>query len=87
MTSGVYAYMSIYQDSACTASLSENGAHTLDATGTLYLPNGTIDLSGNTATVVGGQLIAKTINVKNGNLTINYDPTTTAQPILPRLAE
>ena len=87
LTTGVYSYMSIYQDPACTASLSESGSNTLDATGTLYLPNGTIDLNGNPATVVGGQLIAKQINVQNGNLTITYTPGTTATPLLPRLAE
>ena len=87
MTTGVYSYMAIYQDPACTASLSESGNNTLDATGTLYLPNGTIDLNGNPATVVGGQLIAKQINVQNGNLTITYTSTTTATPTLPRLAE
>ncbi len=87
MTTGIYSYMTIYQDPTCTASLSESGSNTLDATGTLYLPNGTIDLNGNPATVVGGQLIAKQINVQNGNLTITYTATTTATPKLPRLAE
>ena len=87
LTTGIYSYMTIYQDPACTASLSESGNNTLDATGTLYLPNGTIDLNGNPATVVGGQLIAKQINVQNGNLTITYTSTTTATPTLPRLAE
>lgn len=87
LTTGIYSYMTIYQDPACTASLSESGNTTLDATGTLYLPNGTIDLNGNPATVVGGQLIARQINVQNGNLTITYTPSTTATPQLPRLAE
>ncbi|MCA1831495.1 MAG: pilus assembly protein TadG-related protein [Actinobacteria bacterium] len=87
MTAGVYAYMSVYQDPACTASLSASGSETLDASGTLYLPNGTIDLNGNPATVLGGQLIAKQINVQNGNLTVTYSPGTTALPRLPRLAE
>ena len=87
LTVGIYSYMTIYQDPACTASLSESGSSTLDATGTLYLPNGTIDLNGNPATVVGGQLIAKQINVQNGNLTITYTSGTTASPTLPRLAE
>jgi len=27
------------------------------------------------------------VNIQNGNITINYNPVTTAQPILPRLAE
>ena len=87
MTTGIYSYMTVYQDPACTASLSESGSNTLDATGTLYLPSGTIDLNGNPATVVGGQLIAKQINVQNGNLTITYTAATTATPKLPRLAE
>ena len=87
LTTGNYSYMSIYQDPSCTASLSESGSNALDATGTIYMPNGTIDLNGNPATVVGGQLIASQINVQNGNLTITYTAGTTASPILPRLAE
>ncbi len=87
MTTGTYANMAIYQDPACTASLSESGSTTLNATGTIYMPNGTIDLNGNPATIVGGQLIASRINVQNGNLTITYTSSTTASPILPRLSE
>ena len=87
MTTGQYAYMSIYQDPLCTATLSESGAHTLDASGTLYLPSGTILLNGNTATINGGQLIASQINVQNGAVNVTYSSGTTATPKLPRLAE
>ena len=31
--------------------------------------------------------IRHSVQIQNGNITINYDPHTTAQPILPRLAE
>ncbi len=87
MTTGTYLNMAIYQDPACAASLSESGNSTLNATGTIYMPNGTIDLNGNPATINGGQLIASKINVQNGNLTVTFTPGTTASPILPRLVE
>jgi len=87
MTTGNYAYMGIYQDPTCTTSLTIGGSGTLDVGGTIYVPNGAIDLNGNNATVAGGQIIAKTITVQNGNLNVPYSPGTTAAPILPRLAE
>jgi hypothetical protein len=87
MTTGPYAYMQIYQDAACTVDLQIGGNQTLDADGTIYIPNATIHLNGNPATVLGGQLIAKRLDIQNGNLDITYNVANTAQPILPRLAE
>jgi len=79
--------MGVYQDPTCTTSLRVDGTGSLDAGGTIYLPNGAIQLDGNNATIDGGQLIAKTIDLQNGDLNINYSAGTTATPILPRLAE
>ncbi|HEV2010035.1 MAG TPA: pilus assembly protein TadG-related protein [Candidatus Limnocylindria bacterium] len=87
MTTGLYANMGIYQDPACTSALVVSGTNTLDMGGTIYMPNGAINLNGNTATINGGQLIAKTINIQNGNINITYSSSTTATPKLPRLAE
>jgi hypothetical protein len=87
MTTGSYANMGVYQDPACTTALRVDGTGSLDAGGTIYLPNGTIQLDGNNATIDGGQLIAKTIDLQNGDLNIIYSAGTTATPILPRLAE
>lgn len=87
MTSGTYKNMAIYQDPTCTASLSLSGNNTLDVGGTIYMPKGSISLNGNPATITGGQLIANTIDVQNGNLNVTFSAGTTAAPILPRLAE
>jgi Flp pilus assembly protein TadG len=87
MTTGTYTNMQIYQDPACTATLDIGGTQTLDADGTIYLPNATISMNGNPSTLVSGQLIAKRLDIQNGNLNITYSTGNTAQPILPRLAE
>jgi Flp pilus assembly protein TadG len=87
MTTGSYANMGVYQDPACTTDLRVDGTGSLDAGGTIYFPNGAIRLDGNNATIDGGQLIAKTIDLQNGDLNIIYSAGTTATPILPRLAE
>jgi hypothetical protein len=87
MTTGSYANMGIYQDPSCTTSLRVDGSGSLDAGGTLYFPSGAIRLDGNNATIDGGQLIAQTIDLQNGDLNIIYGAGTTATPILPRLAE
>jgi Flp pilus assembly protein TadG len=87
MTTGPYANMGIYQDRTCTTSLSVGGSGNLDAGGTIYVPNGAISFNGNGATIGGGQLIGKTIDLQNGDLNIIYTAGTTAAPILPRLAE
>jgi len=86
-TSGTWANLLFYQDPACTNDLQIAGNGTFAGTGSFYLPSAQFLLDGNNATLTGSQLVAKTVNIQNGNLTINYDPVTTAQPILPRLAE
>ena len=87
MTTGTYAYLGIYQDPACAASLTVGGSNSISVAGTIYMPSGTISLSGNPATINGGQLIAQTISVQNGNLNVYYVPGLTASPKLPRLSE
>jgi len=86
-TTGTWKNLLFYQDAACTNDMQIGGNGLFDGTGSFYLPNAPYVLDGNQATLNGSQLVAKTVNIQNGNLTINYDPNTTAQPILPRLAE
>ena len=87
LTTGIYAYMQIYQDPACTAAMSVNGNGTETFAGTVYAPSATISFSGNNATISGGQFIADKLDIGNGNLNIVYSSSTTANPRLPRLAE
>jgi hypothetical protein len=76
-----------YQDPACTQSFSLGGNQDFDAAGTIYVPSATLSLNGNPATVTGGQLIAKQLDIQNGNLNITYSAGTAAQPRIPRLSE
>jgi len=87
LTTTIYAGMMLYQDPACgqTMTISGNGSFTGD--GTVYLPNAQFVFNGNNATLTGGQLVADTVNIQNGNLNINYAAGTSAQPVLPRLGE
>jgi hypothetical protein len=87
MTTGVYANFTVYQDPACTAGMTISGNGTFNGSGTIYLPSASFTFNGQNATLTGSQLIANTVNLQNGNLTIDYSSGTTAQPILPRLAD
>jgi hypothetical protein len=89
MTTGTYANFLVYQDPACTNQMSIAGSQTavFTGTGTIYLPNATFTLDGNNATLTGSQLVAKKVNIQNGNLSIDFNAGNTAQPILPRLSE
>jgi hypothetical protein len=87
MTTGTWANLLFYQDPACTNDFQIGGNGTFTGTGSVYLPSAPFVLDGNNATLIGSQLVAQTVQIQNGNITINYNPNTTAQPILPRLAE
>jgi Flp pilus assembly protein TadG len=82
-----YVNMTIYQDPNCTATMDVGGSQVLDAGGTIYIPNAMLKMEGNPSTIDGGQFVAKTLLIQNGNLNINYSAGVTAQPIQPRLAE
>jgi len=87
MTTGVYAGLLIYQDSACTQQMTFGGtSFELGATGTIYLPNAKFYADGH-PTINGGQIVAKQIDLQNAILNIDYSPNTSAQPVLPRLAK
>lgn len=86
-TTGTYANFLLYQDPGCPNGVTVSGNGNFTASGTVYVPRASFTFNGNNATLTGSQLVAKTVNVQNGNVTISFDPTTTAQPILPRLVE
>lgn len=86
-TTGTYKNFLFYQDAACTNEMYIAGNGTFNGTGSVYLPNAHFRFDGNPSTLNGSQLIAKTVNIQNGNITINFSAATSAQPILPRLAE
>jgi len=88
MTTGAYANFGIYQDAACTSGdLTVSGVASLSIGGTIYIPTGNVTLNGNPSTIFSGQIIAKDVDVQNGNLDINYNAGNTAQPVLPRLSQ
>lgn len=86
-TTGTWANLLVYQDPACSVEMKIGGNGTFDGTGSIYIPSAHFRFDGNPSTLNGSQLIARTVDIQNGNITINYNPNTTAQPILPRLAE
>ena len=86
-TTGTWANLLVYQDPACSVAMEIGGNGTFIGTGSIYIPSAQFIFDGNPSSLTGSQLIARTVNIQNGNISINYNPVTTAQPILPRLAE
>ena len=82
-----YVNFMLFQDPNCTVTMDIGGNQTLDAGGTIYIPNAALNMQGNPSTIDGGQFVAKTLNVQNGNLNIDYSAGNTAQPINPHLSE
>jgi hypothetical protein len=82
-----YVNFLVYQDPACTNTMTIAGNGNFDGTGTIYVPNAAFVFDGNNAALHGSQLIARTVDIQNGNITIDYNNGNTAQPILPRLSE
>ena len=82
-----YVNFLVYQDPACTNTMTIAGNGSFAGTGTIYVPTAAFVFDGNNATLTGSQLVAKTVNIQNGNITIDFNPGNTAQPILPRLSE
>ena len=82
-----YVNFLVYQDPACTNTMEIGGNGIFAGTGTIYVPTGSFVFDGNNATLTGSQLVANTVNIQSGNITINFDGGNTAQPNLPRLSE
>jgi Flp pilus assembly protein TadG len=87
MTTGTWKNLLVYQDPACTNTMKIGGNGFFHGVGSIYIPSAQFTFAGNPSTLDGSQLIARTVNIQNGNITINYSAPNTAQPILPRLAE
>lgn len=85
--SGTYKNFLVYQDPACTAEMKIGGNGVFEGNGTIYLPSAHFRFDGNNATLTGSQLVAKTVNIQTGNITIDFNAANTAQPILPRLSQ
>jgi Flp pilus assembly protein TadG len=86
-TTGTWANLLLYQDPACSIEAKLGGGANFTGIGSVYIPQATFTFDGNNATFTGSQIVARSVNLQNGNLEINYSPVNTAQPILPRLAE
>lgn len=82
-----YVNFLVYQDPACTNAMTISGNGSFTGAGTIYVPNGTFRFNGNNASLTGSQLIARSVDIQNGNISIDFNPGNTAQPILPRLSE
>ncbi len=87
LTTGPYQGLLFYQDPACTQSFTISGNGSLSVSGTIYLPTAQFVLNGNNAKLTGSQVVADTVNVQNGTLDVTFNTGSTAQPVLPRLAE
>ena len=85
--SGDYKNFLVYQDPACTAEMKIGGNGVFEGNGTIYLPSAHFRFDGNNATLTGSQLVAKTVDIQTGNITIDFSAANTAQPILPRLSQ
>ena len=87
LTTGPYMNFLVYQDPSCTNDMTISGNGNFIGVGTIYVPNAAFVFDGNSASLTGSQLIAKTVTIQSGNITIDFDQGNTAQPILPRLSE
>jgi Flp pilus assembly protein TadG len=84
---GPYAGLLFYQDPACTTSFTIGGNGSVTVSGTIYVPKGAFVMNGNNATLSGSQVVADTVSVQNGDLSITFNSGSTAQPVLPRLVQ
>jgi len=82
-----YVNFLVYQDAACSATMAISGSSAFLGTGTIYLPTAHFRFDGQNATLTGSQLVANTVDIQTGNITIDFQAGNTTQPILPRLAE
>ena len=80
MTTGTYAGLTIFQDRADTASATLSGGTNINNTGTFYLPNAALTLSGNSGVgVFGSQFITKTLTFSgSGGVKVNYSASSVA---------
>jgi hypothetical protein len=83
-----YGGMSFYQDAACTNTISivSNGSYNF--TGTFYAPTATVDLQSQSSMTLNAQLVVSQITMQSsGTVTVNYQPSTSANSGLPTLVD
>ncbi len=86
LTSGPYKGLLFYQDPDCTETFLIQGTSTMTVSGTIYAPRAQVEVAGS-ANLDGSQIVADTVNVQSGTVQVNFSTGSTAQPVLPRLAE
>jgi len=87
-TGGTYLGMLLWQDAACTGTLTFGGTGELDTTnGTIYAPTATVRANGTNAEIEVSQIVAKRIDVANGKFEVNFATSLTYQSPLPALVE
>lgn len=93
-TSGTYQGMLMWIDGNCTnngggqvtgMSIGGNGA--VNATGSIYVPSGTVSGNGNNSVVAVTQIIANQVNTQNADFTMNYTAASTFKGKHPALVE
>jgi len=70
--SGTYKGMLMWQDSACTGTISVGGNGSITGTGSIYAPSATVSGNGNGSQVTLSQIVAQRVNTQNANFTMNY---------------
>jgi Flp pilus assembly protein TadG len=86
-TTGTYQGMLIYQDPACNGEISIGGGAAFTGNGTIYAPAAEVEANGSNAGINVPQIVAKTVDVQNGKLNMNYSGGAVAQPRIPALSE
>jgi hypothetical protein len=81
-TSGTYQGISIFQTRSATQTMSITGQGGTQITGTFYVPNASMQITGSSTTtldVIGSQYISDTLQAGgNGTYAVNWDPNKTA---------
>jgi hypothetical protein len=84
----IYGGMSFYQDAACTNTIAIQSNGGYQFTGTFYAPTATLDLQSQSSMSLNAQLVVSSINFQSsGNLTVNYQPSSSANSGLPTVVE
>jgi hypothetical protein len=84
-SSGSYEGMLIWVDSTCTTGVTITGNGAINTSGALYVPNGTLSMSGSNAVLNASQVVAKKVDQQNGTIVMNYDNGTTYAGKIPAL--
>jgi hypothetical protein len=87
-TDPVYGGMSFYQDAACTNAIAIQSNGGYNFTGTFYAPTAALQLTSQSNMTLNAQLVVSSLDFQgSGNLTISYQPSTSANSGLPTVVE